>query len=295
MRVWGGAKETGFMVKAGLFILPAFAAGGAQAFALGKGLAAEGAIGVDVARGFERGDGFQELGFCGGVVCHRLAVAALVLFHEQGVEQAQTDELTLLRGGQGVRQQLAAFFYAAGQGGIILEFDGGEGAEEEDVRRKTVLLGIFPAAGGVFVGASLLQSLRGEGAQGEGGKGALLICQDEGGQGGDGAFHGAGLGAGLLCRFAFGGQGDVFAGGLRGIGEVFLHRLADVVGIHPLGHEDKAVLCRMKGQGEQEDAGEELLHSTRLMVMRLKRDSEASDSVAMPGILASSLCTRRRW
>jgi len=108
------AKETGFMVKTALFILPAFAAGCAEAFALGKGLAAEGGIGVDVARGFERGDGFQELGLGGGVVCYGLAVAALVLFHEQGVEQAQSDELAVLRGGKGVRQQLAAFFYACG-------------------------------------------------------------------------------------------------------------------------------------------------------------------------------------
>jgi len=177
-----------------------------------------------------------------------------------------------------------------------LEFDGGEGAEHEEMRGKTVLLGIFSAACGVFVGAGFLQGFRGELSQGQGGKGALLICQDEGGQGGDAAFHGACLGAGLLRRFACGGQGDVFAGSLRGIGEVFLHRLADAVGIHPLGHEDKAALRRrMERQGEQEDAGEELLHSTRLMVMRLKRDSEASDSVAMPGILASSLCTRRRW
>ena len=278
-----------------LFVLSAFAAGGAEAFALGKGLFAKGCFSIDIPGGFEGRNGFQELGFCGGVVGDGLAVAAFVLLHEQGVEEPQANELAVLIGGVLVSQQFAAFFYAGGEGGIVCLLHGDTGAKEEEVGFQAVFLGIFMATAGVFVVAGFLQGIGVEFAQGDGGKGAVLIGKDGSGEGGDTALNGARLRASLLRRFAFLRQGDVFALLLRGVGQMFLDLPANELGVHVLCHENMPIFFREQSKREQGKADEERLHSARLMVMRLKRDSVASDSVAMPGILANSLWTRRRW
>ena len=125
-----------------LFHGSGLAAGFAEAFAFVVSFAAGGGVAIDVARGFECGNGLEESGFGGwgvGAVVH-----VGVLAEEEGVEAFEAQALFICRGGEWVSHEGAA------GGEAFFECFALQGGGHAHAGQEEVLLGGKVAAFGGF-------------------------------------------------------------------------------------------------------------------------------------------------
>ena len=193
-----------------LFHGSGLAAGFAEAFAFVVSFAAGGGVAIDVARGFECGNGLEESGFGGwgvGAVVH-----VGVLAEEEGVEAFEAQALFICRGGEWVSHEGAAggeaFFECfALQGGGHAH----AGQEEVLLGGKVAAFGGFGAVCGAGSGFGGLQGFGAEFVQGEGGIGAGAVCEYEAGEFVYPGFDGVGGVDGFCHDVCFIGEDNVAA------------------------------------------------------------------------------------